>query len=277
MSDPGYLSSVLLGALQGATEFLPISSSGHLAILQRWIELDPGSPQMLLFDVMVHVGTLLAVAGVFAGSFQKFARRLLRESRSNFTGRRHGWRIVLLGVTASIPTAAIGLTFKDFFEEAFDRPLLIGICLMVTGTLLAITARLPKPSRGWGRFRWWQAALVGVAQAFAILPGISRSGATICTAAYFGLYRRWAAEFSFFIAVPAILGGAAIKLKDTLELPGDQFAATAWGPILAGSLMSLVVGIVALKLLLHVVRRAKLHYFSIYCWLLGGLIALGGV
>jgi len=116
---------------------------------------------------------------------------------------------------------------------------------------------------------------VGLAQSAAILPGISRSGATICMASYLGLRRRWTAEFSFLIAAPAILGGTLLKVRDTFELPPDVLGAIPLGPVIAGSLVSLVVGVIALMLLLGAVRRAKLHYFSVYCVILGALVIAG--
>ena len=134
---------------------------------------------------------------VFARPAGRFVSRVARESRRSWNGRRYAWRIVALGAAATVPTAVIGLAFQDTFESAFDRPTWIGVALIATGALLAVTKMLGRQRRGWKDFRWWQAALVGVAQAGAILPGVSRSGSTICMACYCGLRRRWAAEFSF--------------------------------------------------------------------------------
>ncbi len=276
MSELGYLNAILLGVIQGLTEFLPVSSSGHLALTQRWLGLDPDTPALLLFDVLAHIGTLVAVLYVFAGPAGRFVGRVVRESGQSFSGRRHGWHIAALAGVATIPTGVIGLAFKSRFEEAFDKPVWIGSCLIVTGVLLAGLAVTRRGRRGWRDFRWWQAVLVGVAQACAILPGISRSGSTICIAGYCGLRRQWAAQFSFLIAVPAIVGGAIIKTMDTLTLPADQLALIPFGPVLVGSLVSLIVGILALRLLLGTVRRAKLHYFAPYCWLLGIAVLVGG-
>ena len=274
MNELTYLEAVVLGLVQGLAEFLPISSSGHLALTQAWFDLDPDSPPLLLFNVLAHCGTLVAVLVVFAGSFWRYLRRLLRESSPGWTRRRYAWRIALLGVAASIPTAVVGLAFKDTFEAAFAKPVWIAVCLVITGVLLAATAKLPRGRRGWGRFGWGQALLVGLAQALAILPGISRSGATICTAAYCGLRRRWAGEFSFFIAAPAILGATALKVKDTLDLPSEAMAQLPLGPIALGSLISLISGIFALKWLLRTVRRGKLHYFTLYVWLVALIVLL---
>ncbi|UCE60973.1 MAG: undecaprenyl-diphosphate phosphatase [Phycisphaerales bacterium] len=277
MSELDYLRAVVLGVVQGLTEFLPVSSSGHLAIVQRYFALDANSSAMLLFDVLAHFGTLVAVLIVFAASVKRFMVRIIRETRTSWRGRRYAWRIVLLAVVAMIPTTVMGLTLQDTFESAFDKPLWIGTALVVTGILLALTTLLNRPSRGWGRFSFLQAFVVGIAQGCAILPGISRSGATICVASFCGLRRRWAAEFSFLIAVPAIVGATLIKMKDTFELPVEELSAVAWGPVIVGSIVSLIVGAVALLILLDMVRRSKLHYFAIYCWVIGALLLAGVV
>jgi len=267
--------AVLLGIIQGLTEFLPISSSAHLAFAQRWMALRPDSPSMFMFDGLLHVGTLISVAVVFWSSIGRFTAQFIRQCATGWTGRRNAWRIAILGVVASVPTAVIGLGFKEQLEADFGRPRWIGAELIATGLLLAVMAFLPRGRRGLREFTWWQAALVGTAQGVAIIPGISRSGATICTASFFGLRRRWAAEFSFFIAFPAILGATAIQFKDMLESGVEAAGQLPWAPILAGSAVSLFVGIVALKLLVRAVMRAKLHYFALYCWALGAMILLG--
>lgn len=272
MSELTYLRAVVLGMVQGLTEFLPVSSSAHLAFAQRWMGLQADSRSMFLFDALSHVGTLVSVAVVFRKSMGRFATQFLRECSVQWTGHRNAWRIALLGIAASIPTAAIGLGFKEQLEADFGRPRWIGAELALTGMLLSAMAFLPRGRRGLKAFKWWQAALVGTAQGLAIVPGISRSGATICTAAFFGLRRRWAAEFSFFIAFPAILGGTGIQFKDILAQNGAAAAQLPWGPILAGSIISLLIGIVSLKLLVKAVLGAKLHYFSYYCWIVGALV-----
>jgi len=277
LSDLGYIAAVLLGVIQGLTEFLPISSSGHLALTQDWLDLQPDSPPMLLFDILAHMGTLIAVFVVFARPGTRFLGRLIRESSPSWTGKRHGWRIVILAVAATIPTGVIGLAFKDTFEAAFANTVSIGAGLIVTGTLLGVLAKVPRGRRGWSRFGWLEAVLIGTAQAMAILPGISRSGSTICVAAYMGWRRRWAAEFSFLIALPAIAGGTVLKMADTYALPSDELARIPWGPVVVGSVMSLFAGILALNLLLGAVRRAKLHYFAPYCWVIGLIVLLSSL
>ena len=267
-----YLQAVALGLIQGLTEFLPVSSSGHLALAQTLWELKPDSSAMLWFDVCSHLGTLIAVGVVFAGTFGRFAVRLWRESSSRFAGKRVAWRIVALTVAASIPTAVIGLVFKDDLQAAFGKPTWIGVGLLVTGGLLWSTNRAARPRRGWGRFAWWRAALVGIAQGVAILPGISRSGSTICCAMLLGLKRRWAAQFSFLIAVPAIVGATVLEFADLRSLPADSVGRV--GPVLLGSAVAMLSGYAALRILLGVVQRAKLHLFAYYCWAIGAVVIL---
>ncbi len=272
MTELTYLEAVVLGLVQGLTEFLPVSSSGHLAIAQKLFDLPGSSPQMLLFDVLSHTGTLLAVAFVFAGTFKAFAARLIAETRPSFGGKRTGWLVALLGVVACVPTAAIGLGFKDKFEASFDSMPTVGIGLLISGALLFAVGRVPRPRRGWRRIGWWRAVMVGIAQGAAILPGLSRSGSTICTAMMLGFKRRWAAEFSFLIVVPPIVGATLIKLRDTFALPPEQLGDIAWWPLILGSIVALISGVVALRLLLALVIRQKLQHFCWYCWLLGGVV-----
>jgi undecaprenyl-diphosphatase len=271
----GYLDAAFLGIVQGLTEFLPVSSSAHLALTQRRLQLDPDSLPILFFDLVTHVGTLLAVGVVYAGPIRRFGRRLWKECAANWPRRRIAFRIALLALVGTVPTAVIGLAFKSTLEAAFDKPNWIGLGLVVTGTLLLLAARLPRGRRGWGEFRGWQAVGVGVAQGVAILPGVSRSGSTICAATFFGLRRRWAAEFSFLLAFPAILGAALVKLKDVYDLPAEAISTIPWGPILLGGALSCLVGMVAVVMLVRLVRRARLHFFAPYCFVLGLLTLVG--
>ncbi len=245
-----YFHAVVLGIIQGLTEFLPVSSSAHLAITQHFFRLAPDSAVLLLFDVFAHLGTLVAVGIVFAKPISRFASRLLAETSTSWPRQRYAWRIAMLAVSASVPTAIIGFSCQKTFEDAFNKPRLIGSALILTGIMLALLGVVPRGRLGWKRFTWWHAAMVGLAQGFAVFPGISRSGATICFASYLGLKRRWAAEFSFLIAAPAILGGTLLKVRDTLQQTTEQLDAIPMGPVFVGSVVSFVVGIGALILLL---------------------------
>lgn len=269
MSDLGYAQAVALGVVQGLTEFLPISSSAHLALTQRWMGLKPDGAAMLLFDVLAHLGTLAAVLIVFAASIRRFAVRCVAECRGAARGRIVGWRIVGTGAVATAVTGGIGLGFQKTFESAFDRPTWIAVGLLITGALLGATAGVRRPRRSWRRWGGWQALVVGLAQGLAILPGISRSGATICTALFLGLRRRWAGQFSFLIAVPAILAATGLKILETAGAGEVVLPMGTWGPVLVGSLVSFIVGMGALVVLLRIVERAQLHYFAVYCLAMG--------
>ena len=279
-----WLQALLLGALQGLTEFLPVSSSGHLALAQQLVRRlggsalpAPDSPEMILFDLCVHLGTVLAILVVFVRQFSRFSRSLVQQLpdyRTITSPKPPGaLLILLLAVAACVPTALIGLGFQDYFESAFARPITIGLALLVTGGLLMAAELRPRPRRGWRRFGLPAALLVGIAQGLAITPGISRSGATICIAMLCGLKRRWAAQFSFLIAVPSILGASAIKLAQM----GARPLQVSWAPILLGSAVAAVVGYLALRLLLAAVQRARLRYFAFYCWVVGLLAVAAGL
>jgi undecaprenyl-diphosphatase len=274
VNELDYTKALMLGVVQGLTEFLPVSSSGHLVICQQIFGMKGDSPSMLLFDVLTHVGTLMAVVIVFAATFARFARTLLAEASGAAGGRGSAWRIAGLAVLACVPTAVIGFAFKDRFEAAFDSLTATGIGLLITGALLFTTGRLPRPRRGWRQFGWWRAALIGIAQGAAILPGISRSGATIAVALMLGVRRRWAAEFSFLIAVPAIIGAGLIKIAEATQLPADTLDALPWGPIVVGSVAALVVGAAALLVLIHLVVRNRLQLFAVYCWPLAASVLI---
>ena len=272
MNDLTYVNALVLGLLQGITEFLPISSSGHLALAEKWLHLEPESQSMILFDLAVHLGTLVAVVAVFAPDFAAFASRLTHESSTRFRGRRIAWPIAGFAIAASIPTAAVGLIFKDTLQQAFGHPFWIACGLIFTGLLLWTTGRIQRPRRGWRRFGVWRAVLVGLGQGLAITPGISRSGTTIAVAMISGLKRKWAGQFSFLIAVPAIGGAAMLEFKDAVLQSPHGLGALAHGPLWAGTLVATVSGYVALRILLNVLHRAKLHYFAPYCWALGIIV-----
>jgi undecaprenyl-diphosphatase len=199
--------ALLLGVIQGLTEFLPVSSSGHLAIAQHYL---PGFNQPgLLFDVLLHFGTMLAVVIYFRRELVRLALACFRTGPEAETDRR----ILLLLVLASVPTAIIGLSFKDFFEQSFHNLPLIAVMLCVTGTLLFLSERLRKPGRTEAGLTGADALLVGTVQGLAIIPGISRSGSTIATLLLKGVDGETAARFSFLLALPAVAGATLLQTR----------------------------------------------------------------
>jgi len=258
------IDAILLGILQGATEFLPVSSSGHLVLAQQFLAdfQQPG----VLFDVLLHVGTMVAVVIYF---WRDLAGLIGSLWQSGAEADRQRSLLGLL-VAGSIPTAAIGLSFKDFFETLFDRPDLVCLMLLVTGSLLWLAQRLRPKGLARRRLNLLDALIVGTAQGAAIIPGISRSGATIATLLLRGVDGETAARFSFLLALPAVSGAALLSLRDIGGIPqGSNLA------YLAGALAAMVTGLACIHLLLAVVRKQRLHWFALYCWgvgLVGGLL-----
>lgn len=251
--------AVVLGILQGLTEFLPVSSSGHLVLGQHLLGLK--EPEML-FDVAVHMGTLIAVAAFFWRQLWTMLRGLWARDEDGERGRR----LILLVFMGSLPTAAMGLLFRHDFESLFGSVTAVGVALIVTGALLMATHFAPPARRDIWRMGVWRALVIGLVQGIAITPGISRSGSTISAALLLGVDRRLAAEFSFVLSLPAILGALLLHVKD---LGPEQ--AVAWPPLAIGAVAAGVTGILALKLLIGVVQRGGLHWFAFYCWLLGAV------
>ena len=272
-----WLQAVLLGVVQGLTEFLPVSSSGHLALGQHVLRrlgssLPPSeSPGMLLFDLCTHLGTLAAIAVVFLPVFRRYVRSLVHDlPRYRLLASDKppaALYVTLLGVVACVPTAVIGLTFEDRMKAAFGQPATIGVALLITGCLLWASELGGRPRRGWRKLGLGAALLIGVAQGLAITPGISRSGSTVSVALLCGLRRRWAGQFSFLIFIPPVLAGSLKQAAEVLAQP--QASDFRLGPTLVGTLVAALVGYAALKVFLAVIQKAKLRYFAFYCWLVG--------
>ncbi len=255
------LAVLLLAVLQGVTEFLPVSSSGHLALGGMLLRVPEGD---ITFEVTLHVGTLLAVLAVYRADIAAIISGLAR-------GERRAVRTALLLALASVPAAAAGLLLGDFIEGVFEMPLVVSCLLLVNGGILFAS--------GWARRTASRdgspgsALSVGLAQALALLPGISRSGSTISTGMLSGMDRTGAARFSFLLSVPAIAGAAALKLGEaTRSGPGLPVLA-------AGLVVSALTGYAALRLLLRFVHRGRLSVFAWYCWavgLIGIVLSLAG-
>jgi len=248
---------LILGAVQGLTEFLPVSSSGHLALTQQ---LMPGFEQPgLLFDVVLHLGTLVAVILYFRQDLKQLITSPFRRDIQSVQDRRY-LRLLIAG---SVPTAIIGLAFKDTVEGLMHRPLIVAGLLIVTGLLLFIAERFRSSGRK--RLNLGDSLITGIAQGVAVLPGISRSGATIAVLLLRGVDGQTAARFSFLLALPAVGGAALLSLKDVESLPSAEIST-----YLAGAGVSCLVGLLCIHALLGIIRKKRLYYFSVYCWLVGG-------
>ncbi|MDD5459799.1 MAG: phosphatidylglycerophosphatase A [Phycisphaerae bacterium] len=263
--------AAFLGAVQGLTEFLPVSSSGHLVLFENLFKFDPEQPQMLLFDLAVHVGTVLAILVVFRRSITAFFANLVKSKQYIKTPllmyrESPSVHIAFLAIITTGVTGILGIAFKDYLESARGSLLTVALMWLITGTLLLITDKRKKTRIGLRQFGITAAVIVGLAQAAAIMPGISRSGATICAAILLGLHRRWSVEYSFLLAIPAIVAAALVQTIQDFEL--IRSAALPASVIVAGVISAFVVGIIALKLLIKLVRRSSLKLFAVYCYIL---------
>ncbi len=260
------LQAIILGALQGLTEFLPISSSGHLVLGEFLLKIKFGD---ISFDVFLHVGTLLAVVIYFRHSIWKMLRAVWLKIRSMLIKKgteaylEEDWNLFWLIVLGSIPAGLIGVGFKDFFEKAFSSVRIVSVMLLFTGSVLFLT-RFFKGMRE--RLKWVDALWVGLAQAIAILPGVSRSGLTISAGIFRKVEPARAAEFSFLLSLPAVLGASILELKDVLNQSNKNGGLIIY---LVGAVTALIVGYIAIKFLLGVIKRGKFQYFSYYCLALG--------
>jgi len=279
-SDGSSLSAfyaAVLGAVQGLTEFLPVSSSGHLALFENFLDFSPERPEMLMFDLAVHVGTVVAIFVVFRKSIAAFLKNLTELDKYGRTPieiykKSPSVHLFVLAIFATAVTAACGLLLKKYFIAARGNLAIVASMWIITGTLLLVTDWRKSAHLSLRQFTVWQATLVGLAQAAAIMPGISRSGATICAAILIGLRRRWAVEFSFLIAIPAILGATAIQLvQDFAQISCGTLSISA---VLTGTATAAIVGILALKVLIKMTRCANLKVFAIYCYILAALLAV---
>ena len=263
--------ALIMGIVQGLSEYLPISSSGHLEICREVLGKKLAGADALEFTVVLHVATVLSTIVVlwreFAGLCTSF-----------FTFRRDAntiyvWKILL----SCIPVAVVGLFFKDQVEEFFGNGLtIVGICLMVTAALLAFAYFYPRrranlTSRGAVKehyIRWTDAFVIGCAQAAAVLPGLSRSGSTIATGMILGDRRSQLAQFSFFMVIIPILGEALLDVKKIIE-QGSLSAGISFMPMLVGFLAAFLVGCLACKWMISLVKKGKLVWFAIYCAIMG--------
>ncbi|MGD8990217.1 MAG: undecaprenyl-diphosphatase UppP [Desulfobacterales bacterium] len=269
------LEAIILGIIQGLTEFLPVSSSGHLVLMQQFLGLKEAE---LLFDVCVHLGTLAAVITVFNSDIKNIVTALLRlfaaarkkDCALSAIESDPELKMALLVVIGTIPTAILGLAFSGIADRLFSSVLIVGLMLMVTGTLLWLTRWTIKPARlsGVVRLNLKNAFLIGLVQGLAIIPGISRSGSTISIGLMLGIERELAARYSFLLSIPAIVGAGILGLR-------NGFSETDFSVkiLLVGAVTAAIVGYLALRALLQIVRKGNLHMFAPYCWLMG-LIAL---
>ena len=268
---------IILGIIQGLTEFLPVSSSGHLVLGQIFFGI---TQSQLIFDISVHMGTLLAVMVIYssdiaamlsslfgfllkAASFKPVAHLVNEDKNLQMAG------LIVIG---SIPTAFIGLALKQLEHILFASKVLVGFMLILTGIILWVSKNYYFSENKKNGFGIKKALLIGVTQGIAVIPGISRSGTTIAAGMFMGLDRHTAAKFSFLLSIPAILGAQVLSIKDMIK------GGLIIDPVtIYATIASFITGLIALKILLTLVHSGRFHLFAPYCWLIGSLVLLSKI
>ncbi len=282
--------AIFLGIVQGLTEFLPVSSSGHLAIFQNLfhIEIESG----VAFDVMLHVGTLFVVFLVYWRDICKLVAEAVRMLADCFHNlkilvshnntqqpkkyrriiRTNYRKFVVLVIVSTIPTGLIGYFGKSLIEDASASLIIPGVCLLITGVILYLSDRVENCWKIPKDVSWGEGILIGIAQGFATLPGISRSGTTISTCTFCGFERKFAVKYSFILSIPAILGAAVLELKD---LAGESMNASMIGCYVCGMVAAAVFGYIAIRIVGQVVLNRKMRIFAYYCFAVGIFAIVG--
>jgi undecaprenyl-diphosphatase len=265
------ITGIFLGIIQGLTEFLPISSSGHLVILQGQLGIHEAE---ILFDVTLHLGTLLAVIVFFRQDLREMITETAKficewlSKKESFSSIRERPHVLLTAwvITGTLPTVVIGLVIKDYLEGLFGEPGRAGWMLIITGLILFLTRIIPSGHMKSDRVGLLRSLAVGLAQGMAIIPGISRSGSTIVCGMFCGLKRELAGRFSFLLSIPAIFGAMI------LQLASYESGSIAPAPMLLGFFSAALTGFFALKILMKIVKKGNLAWFAPYCWILGLIV-----
>ena len=267
-----FLSSFLLGLVQGIAEFLPISSSGHLAIAQNLLGMSDAGTVPEFFDVLLHLGTLVAVFVAYWADikdmvleFFRGAGDLIHHSTPNPVPPAR--RLILLIILGTLPLFVV-LPVKDAVQSLSNSMVFIGAALIVTGALLFVSDRVKKGRKNERTATWLDVLIVGLGQAIATMPGISRSGMTITTGCFVGFERKFAVRFAFLLSIPAVLGANILSLADAAK------AGINWAEVpvyLVGVVTAAVVGYLCIRLLRFIADRGKFGAFAYYCWAVGVL------
>jgi undecaprenyl-diphosphatase len=255
------LDSVILGILQGITEFLPISSSGHLVLGEHFLGLNVD--MLKSFDVVVHVGTLLAILVYF----WKDVWGMLKAFGRFFVGKFEGpyAKLILFIVIGTVPAVVVGLFGEEWIDLTFRNVRSVGMWMMIIGILFVLGEYAYKRNKG-REMKWFKAVIIGCAQAFALIPGVSRSGSTIVAGLFQGIERSEAARFSFLLGIPAIAGAG---LLTAIKIPGNGGFGVEWVPLVVGFLASFIFGLLSVAFLMRFLKKHSLIIFAVY------LIALG--
>lgn len=281
--------TIIMGIIQGVAEFLPISSSGHLAIFKALFGLKEVG---LAYDTLLHLGTLVAVFVVYwkdiwelilegLGIVADVFRNIARFFTNIFGKNERGYirvidtpyrKFVMLVIVSTIPTGIIGIIFEKIFNMDSPSIIIPGIGLLITGLMLFIIDELPHGNKTERNASYTDSVILGIAQGFATLPGISRSGTTTTVGVLCGLKREFAIKYSFIMSIPAILGACVLNVKDLFE-PENAISGTQWVYYIVGAITAAVVGYISIRTLIVLYKKKKMKYFSYYCFT-AGLISI---
>ena len=263
------LFAAFLGLVQGIAEFLPISSSGHLAIFQTFFHMENVEESQMLFDVLLHLGTLISVCIVYWSDIVDVVKELWSMLMGLFGKKTEKRlpvrRLILLVILSTIPLV-LAVVADDFIEALYSSTLFIGIALLCTGTMLYLSDKLASGKKTEKDATWLDAILVGVMQAVAVLPGISRSGSTITAGLVRGFDRKFAVRYSFLLSIPAIVGANILKIGEAVKAGAGE---GMFLPYAVGMLVAAVSGYFAIKLVKLLMDKGKFGRFSYYCWAVG--------
>ncbi|MDR1135292.1 MAG: undecaprenyl-diphosphate phosphatase [Clostridiales Family XIII bacterium] len=265
--------SVILGLLQGLAEFLPISSSGHLALLEYFFGIE--GEKVLSFTVLLHVGTLISIFIVYRRDIWELIIELGAVFKDIFTGRglmvnkNDTRRLGFMIIVATIPTVIAGFTLRDMFSSLYTNITVVGAALIITGTMMFFAERGAYGARGLLEMKFSHAVLVGVLQSVALCPGISRSGSTIVGGLVSGLNREFAVRFAFLISIPSVIGAVVLEAPEAFR-GGIEMELLL--PIIVGVALAAIAGFVAIKAMIRLVSGKKLYYFSFYTWIVGAAV-----
>ncbi len=265
------IESVFLGLIQGLTEFLPISSSGHLVIFQTILKIDTDSAD-LMFDSILHIGTLFAVFIAFWQQIQDIFTEIALSSKQILTGKFHYKSInsrqkFIFFLFISLTPLLIVFPIKDSIERTYSSLLITGIALLITSILLLLCDKTVEGNTSEENITIKQALIIGITQAFAVVPGLSRSGATITAGIMCGFNRKLAVQYSFLLSIPTIITGSLLKILEAIS--EGSFDSSLLIPYLAGMTTAAISGYASLKLLQYLLKTKKFIIFSIYCFAAG--------
>jgi len=269
-----YHQGIILGIIQGLTEFLPVSSSGHLVLGQIFFGI---TQSQLSFDISVHVGTLLAVLVVYYSDILAilvsvavfFSKAISSKPVAHLFKEDQNLQMAGMIIIGSVPTAVIGFVLKQYEHVLFSSKILVGFMLILTGTVLWWSKKYYFSENKKQKFGIKEALFIGMIQGVAVIPGISRSGTTIAAGMFMRMDRHRAAKFSFLLSLPAILGAQVLSIKDMMKEGLLIDPVTIYATI-----VSFIIGLIALRILLRLVHSGKFHLFAPYCWLIGSCVLL---